>query len=57
MSDDAEPLEKVVRVTPSTLRALKRARAGEMRLNDVIVDALGEYEPRHQDHTEPLEEA
>jgi len=52
-----QPLSKTVKVTPTTLRALKRARAGEMRLNDVIVDALREYEPRRPDHTEPLEEA
>jgi hypothetical protein len=34
-----------IRVSPKTHRALKAARVGDMTLDDVIQDALREYEP------------
>jgi hypothetical protein len=55
--DNSEPLNKTVKVTPSVHTALVRARRGDMMMNDVIADALRDYEPAHYDHTEPLEKA
>jgi hypothetical protein len=55
--EDERKRSKRIRVRPSTHTALKRARRGDMTMDDVIADALREYEPAHYDHTEPLEEA
>lgn len=54
--DQNEPLNRTVKVTPSTHTALKRARAGDMTINDVIADALRDYEPPQYDHAAALEE-
>ena len=54
--DNNEPLNRSVKVTPSTHTALKRARRGSMTINDVIADALRDYEPNQYDHTAVLEE-
>ena len=54
---DERKRSKRIRVALSTHAALKRARRGDTTLDDVIADALMDYEPAHYDHTEPLEEA
>lgn len=38
-----------VRVSDSTHTALKRARRGDMTFDDVIADALRDYEPYNPD--------
>lgn len=47
---------KRIRVSPSTHRALKSARVGDMTLDDVIADALRDYEPHRPDPAAALEE-
>jgi len=44
-----EPLNRSVKITPSTHTALKRARRGDMTMDDVIADALRDYEPYNPD--------
>jgi hypothetical protein len=43
-----------VRISGSTHRALKTARRGDMTLDDVIRDALRDYEPYDPDPAEAL---
>lgn len=54
---DERKRSKRIRVSPSTHTALKRARRGDMTLDDVIADALRDYEPPQYDHAAALEEA
>lgn len=54
--DQNEPLNRSVKVSPSTHTALKRARRGDMTMNDVIRDALREYEPYNPDPAAALTE-
>jgi hypothetical protein len=51
-----EPLDRSVKVTPSTHTALKRARRGDMTMNDIIADALRDYEPYNPDPTVALDD-
>jgi hypothetical protein len=55
--DNSEPLNKTVKLTPSVHTALMRARRGGMTMNDVIRDALRDYEPNHPDPAAALEDA
>jgi len=48
-------LTRHIRVAPSTHRALKAARCGDMTFDDVIRDALREYEPYDPDPVDALE--
>jgi hypothetical protein len=55
--DNSEPLNKTVKVTPSVHTALTTARRGGMTMNDVIADALRDYEPYNPDPAAALENA
>jgi hypothetical protein len=48
-------LNRHVRVAPSTHEALKAAARGDMTLDDVVREALREYEPDHPDPVDVLE--
>jgi len=52
--DTDRELNTHVRVSQSTHRALKAARRGDMTFDDVIRDALREYEPYDPDPAEVL---
>jgi hypothetical protein len=54
---DERKRNKRIRVRPSTHTALKRARRGDMTLDDVIRDALRDYEPYNFDPAAALEDA
>lgn len=45
-----------VRVSDSTHRALKAARRGDMTFDDVIADALRDYEPHNPDPAAVLDD-
>lgn len=47
VNDGEEELQKQVKVTPTVHKALMGARVGPMSMNDVIADALQDYEPRN----------
>jgi len=54
--DSNENLTEHIRIAPSTHRALKEARRGDMNFDDVIRHALYQYEPIDTDPATALEE-
>ena len=54
---ESRELNTHVRISDSTHRALKAARRGDMTFDDVIADALREYEPYNPDPAAALEDA
>jgi len=57
MPEYEKQANKTVKVRASTHTALKRCATGNLTMDDVIRDALRDYDPPRPDHTEPLEEA